>query len=64
MNTKSPFRLIRVISGKSQVQVGNEAGINPSRISLIENLLATPRQDEMERLAKALGVQPEDIWKS
>jgi len=37
-------------------------GIHQSKISLIENGLIAPRQDEMKRLAKALGRKPEEIF--
>ncbi len=62
MNSKSTLRLLRVLSGKTQVQVGNATGITPARLSLLENALADPRRDEMERIAKALGLRPEEIW--
>jgi transcriptional regulator with XRE-family HTH domain len=62
MNKTNALRLMRLLSGKRQYDVGNEAGINQARISLIENQLVQPRQDEKERLAKALGMRPEEIW--
>ena len=39
-------------------------GIHQSKISMIENGLIEPREDEKKRLAKALGVRVEEIWGS
>ena len=63
MNVKGSLRIFRVLSSMTQVQAGKATGIKPSRISLIENGLVEPRPDEKERLAKALGVTPEAIWR-
>lgn len=38
------------------------AGVHQSRISLIENGLTEPREDEKKRLSKALGVTTKEIW--
>jgi DNA-binding XRE family transcriptional regulator len=62
MYVKSPLRMLRILSGQTQVQVGNASEINPARISLIENHLVTPRPDEKEKLAAALGLSVTDIW--
>lgn len=56
------FRDTRVLKRITQFQLRLLTGIHQSRISLIENGLIEPRNDEKERLARALGVKPEDIW--
>ena len=56
------LREIRVVKKISQFQMRIATGIHQSKISLIENGLIEPRDDEKKRLAKALGRRPEEIW--
>ncbi len=45
----------------TQLDLRLRTGIHQSKISLIENGYACPRQDEKERIAKALGVKVDQI---
>ena len=54
----------RFFKNVSQHKLALLAGVHQSRISLIENGLIEPREDEKKRLAKALGVRVEEIWGS
>jgi transcriptional regulator with XRE-family HTH domain len=56
------LRELRVIKRVTQFQLRLQTGIHQSKISLIENGLVTPEADERRKLAKALGVNPEEIW--
>lgn len=56
------LREIRVIKRITQFQLRLSTGIHQSKISMIENELVDPREDEKKRLSKALGVRPEEIW--
>jgi transcriptional regulator with XRE-family HTH domain len=60
MNNK--LRDIRVIKRITQFQLRLSTGIHQSKISMIENGLIEPREDEKKRLAKALGVKTEEIF--
>lgn len=52
----------RVIRRITQIKVALATGINPSKISLIENGYIQPRDDEKAKLSNALGVSPETIF--
>jgi len=52
----------RFFKGISQHKLAFLAQVHQSRISLIENNLIEPHDDEKKRLAKALGVQVGEIW--
>jgi transcriptional regulator with XRE-family HTH domain len=56
------LREIRVVKRITQFQLRLSTGIHQSKISLIENGLVEPRQDEMKKLAQALHVRPKEIW--
>jgi transcriptional regulator with XRE-family HTH domain len=56
------LRETRVVKRITQFQLRLSTGIHQSKISMIENGLIKPSEDEEKRLAKALGVSPEDIW--
>jgi transcriptional regulator with XRE-family HTH domain len=56
------LREVRVVKRISQFRLGLDTGIHQSKISLIENGLVEPREDERKRLAKALKVKVEEIW--
>ena len=58
------LREIRVVKRVTQFQLRLLTGIHQSKISLIENGLVEPREDERKRLAKALHVKVEEIWVS
>ncbi len=61
MNHLKKLRQSR-ISHFSQHHLAMLAGIDQSRISLLERDLVAARPDEKRRLAKALGVPVEAIW--
>ena len=54
------LREIRVVKRITQFQLRLSTGIHQSKISMIENGLVEPREDEKKKLAEALGV--EEIW--
>lgn len=56
------LRELRVIKRITQFQLRLSTGIHQSKISMIENGLIEPREDEKKRLSKALGVRPEEIF--
>lgn len=56
------LREVRVVGRITQSQLGLRAGLHPSRISLIENGLVRPREDEKIRLARALRMRLTEIW--
>jgi transcriptional regulator with XRE-family HTH domain len=57
------LRETRVVKRVSQFQLRLATGIHQSKISMIENGLIDPREDEKEKLAKALGVAVEEIFR-
>ncbi len=56
-------RETRVVKRVSQFQLRLATRIHQSKISMIENGLIDPREDEKEKLAKALGVAVEEIFR-
>ncbi len=56
------LREVRVINRITQFQLRLSTGIHQSKISMIENGLVDPREDEKKRLSKALGVRQEEIF--
>lgn len=56
------LREVRVVKRVTQFQLRLSSGIHQSKISFIENGLIEPRDDEKQRLAKALHVRPQEIW--
>ena len=56
------LKVIRADQRVTQFKLGLMTGILQSRLSLIENGLIEPREDEKNRIAMALGVDPEKIW--
>ncbi len=61
-DTMNRLREARVLTRITQFQLRLSTGIHQSKISMIENGLIDPREDEKLRLAKALHVRPEQIW--
>ncbi len=60
MNEK--LRNVRVLKRLTQYDIQMRAGIPQCKISLIERGYLQPKEEEKKRLAKALGVRPEEIW--
>ncbi len=58
----SPLREKRFFAQLSIYDIGQRTGIDTARISLIERGYKVPREEEMERFAKALGCSVEDIF--
>ena len=58
------FRETRVLKRVSQYLLALESGVSQTRISLIENELVIPRDDEKEKIAGALGLKVEDIFEA
>jgi len=53
---------IRVLQKVSQYVIALKTGIQQSRISLIENSLIKPKDEEMKRIADVLGVTVQDLF--
>lgn len=58
----SRFKVLRVMTGKSQVEVAREAGITQSFVSLIETNKAIPAGETKEKLARILKTQSEQLF--
>ena len=56
------LRVIRAERRITQFQLRLQTGINATKISFIENGLVQPREDEKQKLARALGANPEEIF--
>ncbi len=61
-DTMNKLRELRVAKRVTQFQLRIATGIHQAKISMIENDLVEAREDEKQRLAKALYVRPEEIW--
>ncbi|TKJ32435.1 transcriptional regulator [bacterium (candidate division B38) B3_B38] len=56
------LRETRLLKRITQFQLRILTGIHQSKISLIENGLIDPTQDEEKKLAKALGTKVEELF--
>ena len=56
------LREIRVVKRVTQFQLRLLTGIHQSKISMIENDLISPREDEQKKIAEALGVRVEEVF--
>ena len=59
------LRVARRIAGLTQEQLAKRAGVDNSFISLIESGkrdIHTAGYQTVVRIARALGVEPEDLW--
>jgi transcriptional regulator with XRE-family HTH domain len=56
------LRETRVVRRVTQFQLRLITGIHQSKLSMIENGLIEPREDERQKIAKALHVKLEEIW--
>ncbi len=59
---ENKMKQIRSEKGMTQRQLSDATGISERQICVIENGAATPGLDSANAIAKALGVQIEDIW--
>lgn len=55
------LKQLRLSRSLLQIEVAQRTGINPARLSYIENEHVTPRPDELERIALALGCPVETL---
>jgi transcriptional regulator with XRE-family HTH domain len=55
-------RRLREAKGFSQAALAADSGLYQALISQIENELANPELDTLERLAAALGVHPRELF--
>ena len=58
------LRIARLVKRITQYDLTKATEIPQCKISLIERGYVQPREDEKKKLAKALGVKPEEIWNS
>lgn len=59
----SRFRTLRIITGKSQVEIAKEAGITQAFVSLIETKKAIPIGETRKKLAAIVGDDPDELFK-
>lgn len=59
MNKLKEARFFKQVT---QFQLRLKTGIHQSKLSLFENDLIAPREDEIKKLSRALGVKPEDLF--
>ncbi len=60
--TMNALHKARFLKGFSQYKLAILAGVHQSRISLIENGLTKPTDAEKKKIAKALGVNLQELW--
>lgn len=58
----TPLKRARILSGKRQIDVYNEIGMWPARLSMLENNLLKPREEELHSLAKIYGTTPDQLF--
>jgi transcriptional regulator with XRE-family HTH domain len=58
----TPLRRERILRQLSLYDVRSRTGIAVSKLSLIERQIEKATEDEKRRLARALGVRPEQIF--
>ena len=56
------LKVIRAVQGVTQFKLYLKTKINAGKISLIENDLIQPSEAEKQKLSRALGVKPEEIF--
>lgn len=56
------LRDTRVLKRISQMQLRQMSGVNQTKISWIENGFIKPKPEEEVKLARALGVKPEELF--
>ena len=55
------LRALRIAKGMSQEQLADAAGLHRTHVSLIERNRRSIRLESLERLARALGIEPADL---
>lgn len=61
MSSMKSLKLLRMLSGKSQFELGVETHIPSYRLSRLENGWAEPTEEELHKLAAALDTTPDQI---
>jgi len=61
LSSMKTLKLLRMLSGKSQFELGVETRIPSYRLSRLENGWVEPTEEELHRLAVALGTTPDRI---
>jgi transcriptional regulator with XRE-family HTH domain len=56
------LRMLRAERRLTQMLLSRKSGIQPSRISLIENGLVEPKAEERDRLARALKADVAEVF--
>ena len=56
------LRMLRLTAGKTLYDTAKAAEMPAARLSYLERSIELPREDEKNRIARALGVRPEEIW--
>jgi len=59
--TGARLRAVRRSFGRSQVELADDAGITQGYLSDIETGRKNPTRDVVERIAKALGIEPDTL---
>ena len=55
------LRTARFFNDMSQIDLGLHVGMTQTKISLIERGYCVPRKYEIKKLARALGIRPEEL---
>ncbi len=61
LSDKNPLALRRVAAGLTQTQLAEMAGVKRKQIALLEAGQVIPRRTTAQKIAQALGCEPEDI---
>jgi len=62
MNNKNRLKEGRFFQKLTQIHLSRLSGINPTRISLLENGWIQPRGDEIIKLSEILKLKPDEIF--
>jgi transcriptional regulator with XRE-family HTH domain len=60
--TMNKLKVARTMKDVRQAKLALLTGIHQTKLSLIENKLAIPNEDEKRHIAEALGVKAEWLW--
>ncbi len=58
------IRHLREDAGLTEMELGDRAGVSGQMISFIERGLRTPSAEKLKRLADALGVTVDDLYRN
>ena len=57
----TPLKRARLLSSKRQIDIFNEIGIWPARLSMLENGLMKPHEHELQLLARVYKIRPDQL---